>query len=179
MPFCLRTSPPSGAILVRSAPLRRHTLLLACCAALVAAVPAAAQLVPVKRTTPRIRVGIAPAIPAHARVRVIVELRSPPLAARFGRSLMSIGPRRKLDVHSTSSRAYLRLLEARQERVAGALRAAVPALSVGRRFQVVLDGLTVSLPAAQLPRLMRQPSVSRVYPSLSYTLALDRSPSII
>jgi minor extracellular serine protease Vpr len=131
------------------------------------------------RTLPRVRAGVAPHVSPSRRVRVLVELPMQPLAARFGRGLYGPTGRRKLDVASSSSRAYLRTVEAQQLRVAAALRTAVPEARIGRRFQVVLDALTVSLPASKLPALLRQPSVKRVYPSVGYTLALDRSPSVI
>jgi subtilisin family serine protease len=112
-------------------------------------------------------------------MRVIVDLALPPLAARFERGLYAAGARRKLELGSTAARAYLQVLQRRQTRAAHAIRAAIPQARVGRRFQIVLDALTVSLPAAKLPALLRQPSVAKVYPSVAYTLALDRSPSVI
>jgi hypothetical protein len=126
-----------------------------------------------------VRAGVAPHVSPSGRVRVLVELPMQPLAARFGRGLYGPTGRRKLDVASSSSRAYLRTVEAQQLRVAAALRTAIPEARIGRRFQVVLDALTVSLPASKLPALLRQPSVTRVYPSVGYTLALDRSPSVM
>ena len=66
-----------------------------------------------------------------------------------------------------------------QARAAAALRAAIPQARVGRRFEIVLDALTVSLPAAKLPLLLRQRWVAHVYPSVAYRLATDRSPSVI
>ena len=70
-------------------------------------------------------------------------------------------------------------LERLQAAAAARLRAAIPQARVGRRFQVVLDALTVSLPAAELPALLRQRWVARVYPSVAYRLATDRSPGVI
>ena len=165
--------------------MRRAIPLLACCAALVGALPAAAQLVPVQRTfgertVPRIRAGVIPlTTPSTGRVRVIVDLPLPPLAARYGRGLYAAGANRALDVTSAASRAYLHRVDEQQVRVAAELRRLIPQAHVGRRFQVILDALTVSLPAAKLPALVRAPSVTRVYPSVAYTEALDRSPSII
>jgi len=112
-------------------------------------------------------------------VRVVVGLALPPLSLRGGRGLASFSARSKLDVASTSSRAYLRLLGQKQARVAAQIRASIPQARIGRHFLVVLDGLTVSLPASQLPKLLRQKFVTKVYPSVTYTLALDRSPSVI
>jgi subtilisin family serine protease len=165
--------------------LRRAIPLLACCAALVGALPAAAQLVPVQRTfgdrtVPRVRAGFIPlTASSSSRVRVVVDLRLPPLAARYGRGLYTTGAKRTLNVTSAASRAYLRRVDEAQTRVAAELRRLIPQARVGRRFQVILDALTVSLPASKLPALALAPSVTRVYPSVVYTEALDRSPSII
>ncbi len=122
-------------------------------------------------------------IPAHAggaeRIRVIVDLHAPPLAARDGRRLSALRTSRRLDVHTRSSRSYLRVLARGQARAAAAIRRAIPQARVGRRFSILLDALTVSLPVSKLPALVASPSVAKVYPSLQYTLALDRSPSVI
>ena len=71
-------------------------MLLACCAALVAALPAAAQLVPVRRTfgdrtLPRVRAGVLPVLSSSGRVRVVVRLSLPPLAQYAGRGLIAAG----------------------------------------------------------------------------------------
>ena len=165
--------------------LRRALPLLACCAALVGALPASAQLVPIQRTfgdrvVPRVRAGVIPlTVGPTGRVRVIVDLPLPPLAARYGRGLYTAGGNRTLNVSSAASRAYLQRVDEQQTRVAAELRRLIPQAQIGRRFQVILDGLTVSLPASKLPALVRAPSVTHIYPSVAYTEALDRSPSII
>ena len=164
--------------------MRRILTLLTCCAALVTVLPAAARPVPVQRTLnertlPRVRAGVIPLSNPSGRLRVIADLPLPPLAAQFGRNLYAAGARRKLDVASSASRAYLRRIDEQQARIAAALRRAIPQARIGRRFRVILDALTISLPASKLPALVRQPSITRVYPSVAYTLALDRSPSII
>ena len=124
--------------------------------------------------------GTLPALTGSAtRVRVIVGLALPPLALSGGRGLTSFAAPHRLDVGSSSSRAYLRLLAQQQARAAAQIRAAIPQARIGRHFRVVLDGLTVSLPASQLPTLIHQKLVTKVYPSVAYTLALDRSPSVI
>jgi minor extracellular serine protease Vpr len=164
--------------------LRRAIPLLGCCAALVLALPAAARLMPVQRSfgersLPRIRAGVLPVADPSGRLRVLARLSLPPLAQRFGRGLYTSGARRKLDFASAGAHAYLRQIEDAQARAAAVIRQEIPQARIGRRFQVILDALTVSLPAAQLPRLVRLRSVTRVYPSLAYTLTLDRSPSVI
>ena len=142
--------------------------------------PATAQPVPVDRgSLPRVRAGVVPILPSSSRVRVIARLSLPPLAQRFGRGLAAAGAHRKLDVASAGARAYLRRLESAQAAETMLLRRAIPTARIGRRFRIVLDALTVSLPASQLPTLVRMRSVTAVYPSVSYTMALDRSPSVI
>src|SRR5439155_4632164 len=158
----------SGDPTVRSARLRRAIPLLVSCTALVCAVPAAARLVPVQHSGPRVRVDtFSFQTGGSARVRVIARLEQPAVTAR------------RLAVHSAQGRAYTRALVREQTRAATQIRAAIPQARIGRRFQVVLNALTVTLPASKLPALVRQRSVTKVYPSVAYTLALDHSPSII
>jgi minor extracellular serine protease Vpr len=160
--------------------LRRAIPLLACCGALIAALPAAARPAPVDRgAVPRVRAGSLPAVSASGRVRVIARLSLPPLAQRFGRGLAAAGGARRLHTTSAASRAYLQRVARAQSVAAATVRRAIPGARIGRRFQVVLDGLTVSLPASRLPALVRLRSITAVYPSVGYTMALDRSPSII
>ena len=154
--------------------------------ALALPLPADASLTPIKRTfgdrtVPRVRQGTL-TIPPHqadGRVRVIVALPLAPLAATYARSFAAEGGARKLNVASSSSRRYLARVLAAQRTAASQLRRAIPEARIGRRFQVVLDGLTVSLPAAELPRLVRLQFVHKIYPSLRYHLETDTSPGVI
>jgi minor extracellular serine protease Vpr len=160
--------------------LRRAILLLVGSAALASAVPATARLIPVKHMGPRVRPGVLHVnARATTRVRVIVDLHAPPLALHEGRGLYTAGSHRKLDLRSRASRAYLHTLAEGQARAVAEIRRAIPQARVGRRFALVLDALTVSLPAKRLPTLVASPSVAKVYPSFPYTLALDHSPSVI
>ena len=109
---------------------------------------------------------------------MIAELALPPLAARSGRDLYGTG-RRKLAVASTASRAYVARLASAQERAVTQLRAAIPQARVQERFRILLDAVTVDLPAGRLPELMRQREFTRLYPRLRYTLADDTSPGVI
>jgi minor extracellular serine protease Vpr len=152
--------------------LRRAIPLLVALAAFATALPAAAH--------PRVRAGTIPLLtPAASRVRVIVALQLPPLALAQGRGLASAAARRKLDVHAASARAYIRREQTAQAQAVEALHAAIPEARVDRRFEVVLDALTISLPASKLPALLNQRWATHVYPSIQYTLATNRSPSII
>jgi minor extracellular serine protease Vpr len=160
--------------------------LFAVAAALASAVPAGASLVPINRTfgeltVPRVRAGklTVPRNQVRGRVRVIVGLSLAPLAASFGRRLAAQGGARKLDVGSGASRRYLARVVAAQRAAAAQLRVAIPEARIGRRFQIVLDGLTVSLPATKLPRLAKLAFVRKIYPSVRYRRTTDTSPSVI
>ena len=86
--------------------------MIALAAALTVAAPSFASLQPIKRdfgelTLPRLRAGTikVPAGHATGRVRVIVQLKQPPLAAVFARDKSAA--QHRLNVSSGSSRAYL------------------------------------------------------------------------
>jgi len=165
--------------------VRRTTFLIPVAAALTLAAPAAADFQPLSRpqgelATPGVWAGTIamPAARSRGRVRVIVTLPDPPLAA-FGRTLAGRGTVRRLNVSSLSSRVYLARLEAAQRAAVAVLTRAIPEATVSRRYRIVLDGLAVELPAGRLPELVSLPFAARVYPSYRYTLALDRSPGLI
>src|ERR1700688_2768412 len=139
--------PPSGRSYGTLISLRRAILLLVSSAAVVGVAPAAGGLAPVRHAGSRVTVGTVPTLTGGAaRLRVIVDLAMPPLSTRGERGLLASVARTKLDLGSSSSRAYLRRLDQLQTRAAAQIRAAIPHSSIGRRFQVVLDALTVSLP---------------------------------
>ena len=166
--------------------LRRLVGFLLGVTALAAPLQAGAALQPVRRplgetAVPRVRAGVVqvPARHSTGRIRVIVTLPLPPLAAAYGRTFAATAAHRRLDVADTASRRYLARVVAAQRRAASELRKAIPEARLGARFQVVLDGMTVSLPATRLPTLVRLGFVARVYPSLRYTLDTNRSPAVI
>jgi subtilisin family serine protease len=166
--------------------LRRFVGLIAVAAALASALPAGAALTPINRTfgdvtLPRVRAGTltVPRNQASGRVRVMVTLPLAPLAQWPGRTFANAGRTRKLDVASRASRAYLTRVVAAQRTAAAQLRRAIPEARVDRRFQIVLDGLTVSLPVSKLPRLVRLGFVRHVYPSIRYHLSTDTSTAVI
>ena len=160
--------------------------LLAVAAALSWVIPAGAALVPIDRNfgelnLPRVWAGTRsiPRNQASGRVRAIVGLPLPALASAQGRALSAQGGKRKLDVATAGSRRYLAQLSAAQRVASTRLLRAIPAARIGRRFQVVLDGFTVSLPVAKLPALARLRFVQNIYPSVRYHLATDTSTSVI
>jgi minor extracellular serine protease Vpr len=166
--------------------LRRSPVLIALIAALALSASASAALQPINRTfgdrtIPRVRPGTIdlPSTRRSDRVRVIVGLSLPPLAEEHGPGFFGSLSSSRLEVESRSSRAYLARIEAAQLAAIRSIRAAIPSARVSRRFQVVLNGITVELPLQRLPRLSALPFVAEVFPSIRYTLALNRSPSLI
>ena len=166
--------------------MRRPLAFLVPIAALALAASASAALRPVDRsfgelTVPRVRTGTiqVPDARRSRQITVIAALRLPPLAdARGPGFFASLGPAR-LNTESSSSKAYLARVQAEQAVAARAIRAAVPGAVLGRRFQVVLNGITVQLPVRRLPALHALSSVARVYPSVRISMKMNRSPGII
>ena len=113
------------------------------------------------------------------RVRVITTLRMPPLAAARGSSFSLFGPTRRLDIKSASSAAYVAAIEQAQARAVSQLKAAIPSARVQEHYEILLDGFTVSVPVSKLPALRKLSYVHKIYPSLSYTQNLNRSPGVI
>jgi minor extracellular serine protease Vpr len=164
--------------------LRRAVLLLLA-AALILASAASATLQPLRRShgefsLPRVRAGTLkiPAVHSQGRVTVLVDLRLPPLAA-YNRNLFSTFSTSRLNVHSSSSRAYLGRLARAQRAAAAELKRAIPTARISYRYRVVLDGFAVSLPTRKLPTLARLHAVTKIYPSVRYALDTNQSPAVI
>jgi len=105
----------------------------------------------------------------------------PPLAQTdlVRRLESSSGAARKLNVASRSSRTYLARLDAAQRQAIRVLERKIPEARVSRRFRIVLDGFTVTLPKRLVPALGRLGFVQKVYPSFRYTLSTNRSMALI
>jgi subtilisin family serine protease len=117
---------------------------------------------------------------AGGRVRVIVTLEDAPLAAAANaRQLSGLGVNRQLDVASSFSRSYLAGLAAAQARAIASVRSAIPEARVSRRYRILLNGFAVSVPYARLPELLELDAVEKVYPSLRYTMSLNKGPAVI
>ncbi len=113
------------------------------------------------------------------RVRVIMTLHDPPLAAATYARRSGIATRSKLDFRSSFARSYLSTLAEEQDAAIARLHREIPQARVSRRYQVVENGFAVSVPYARLPELMSSGIGTRVYPSLAYRLDLNRGPAII
>ncbi len=169
--------------------LRRSIVLLLLAALLILATSAAAaaELRPIRLpqrgelSLPRVRHGVIRIPQGHAsgRVTVLVGLRLPPLAARYGPGLQAFGPRRKLATTSSTSQAYLARLERAQTVAAGQIRRAIPQARIFHRYKVILDGFALSVHYRDLPKLFQVTAVRKIYPSLRYHLDTNKSPSVI
>src|SRR5262249_13370783 len=176
-----------GRVYGFSATLRRlrRIAILPLAAALLFASSATATFQPVRRTSgeltlPRVRAGTLKVPPAssHGRVTVLVDLKLPPLAAYHANVFGPNGGAR-LNVRTSSSRAYLAPLARAQHAPAAQLRRAIPSVRISNRYRVILDGFALSLPARKLPTLARLHAVTKIYPSARYQLDTNRSPAII
>ncbi|MDX6507786.1 MAG: minor extracellular serine protease Vpr [Gaiellaceae bacterium] len=169
--------------------MRRHLLLWLFAALLIltTCATAAAGLRPIRLprhgdlTLPRVRHGVLriPSGQARGRVTVLVGLRLPPLAQRYGPGLFVFGPRKKLDVASSASQSYLARLARAQIVAARQIRRAAPSARISYHYRTILDGLAVSLRYRDLPNLLNVSAVKKVYPSARYHLDTNKSPSII
>lgn len=167
----------------------RRFALLACLAAVAASSGSASgALGPIQESLrdysfPRLRQGLAlePRLTsASPRTRVIVTLDEPPLAAAAPhQAFATIGSRQKLNVRSSFSRRYLAELDAAQQRAIAAVRSVLPEAKVSRRYRILLNGFTVSLPYEQLPRLLELGVAEKVFPSYTYVSSMNRGPAVI
>ena len=164
----------------------RRLALFACLVAVVASTGTASGALD---RTPRsvienalTKVRPAPDFPGRssARARVIIALDDPPLAAAaFARRFAGFGPKQRLNLKSAFSRSYLADLEAAQARAIESLQREFPEAQVSRRYELLVNGFAVSVPYERLPALLDFERSNRVYPSLSYTLSMNRGPTVI
>lgn len=122
----------------------------------------------------------------EARERWIVRLDEAPLA-RYAGGVPGLAATRarahgrtRLDPHSAPSRAYLRFLDERQERVRAAIdQQCGRSVPVERRFRAALNGLVVRLDAGEVTRVRGIPGVRDVVPDIADPLDTDRGPLLI
>jgi subtilisin family serine protease len=119
--------------------------------------------------------------PTPARPEVVVALEAPSLARAVAASrvLSAKTKARRLDVHSPTSSSYLRELARRQRVVARRIVRAVPSARIRWHYRVIFNGLAVVVPRDRLQQLSRIPGIAKVYPSVAYRAALDRSTQLI
>ena len=120
--------------------------------------------------------------PSHAGVEVVVELPSPPLVDAVARARTTQSAQRasgRLDLSSAASRTALARIQRAQRALESRIHAAIPQARIVWRYQVVLNGLAVFLPADRIARLERIPGIAHVTKSVAYHRQLDVAPGLI
>jgi subtilisin family serine protease len=92
------------------------------------------------------------------------------------RVLTAAARQSRLDLSAPASRSSLEAVAAAQRDFEARLARAVPSAHVYRRYRIVFNGLAISLPDADLPRLVE---IADVYPNAKYRQLLDRSVAMI
>jgi subtilisin family serine protease len=113
--------------------------------------------------------------PSGKLVEVVVTLPRPPLAFEVGRNRTLAAATRRhhsLTVRTPAAVSYLRTLAAAQRTLAARLAVSVPRARVRLHYGVALDGVSVVLPASELPRLSAIPGAT-VWPSVTYHALRD------
>ena len=103
-------------------------------------------------------------------VEVVVTLPRPPLAVAASRNRLlatAMQRRRSLAPRTPAAVSYLRTLAAAQRTLSARLALAVPAARVRWHYGFALDGVSVVLPSADLPRL-RALRGATVWPAVTY-----------
>ncbi len=118
-------------------------------------------------------------------VSVIVKLDQAPLATYQGGvdQLAPTDPQvtgaDHIDLQSKDSLAYLGYLTAKQDAFEATTKSAIPQVKITHRFDIVLGGESMLVPADQVAALSKLPGVSAVYPDQLLHLDTDNSPQFI
>ena len=104
-------------------------------------------------------------------VSVIVKLTDAPLVTRANAD--------GLDVQSAESQAYLGYLAAQQEGFISVAKASLSDMRVIHRYDVVLGGVSMLVPASQVEQLSKLPGVKAVYLDELMQVDTDASPEFI
>ena len=116
-----------------------------------------------------------------AMTEVVVTLPQPPLSEAIlrDRSLAAATTvHHRLDLRTTAAVSYLRSLASAQRTLRSRIATAVPGATVRWRYSVVLNGLAVVLPKADVGRLSTIPGAT-VWPSVTYHSLLNTGPQLI
>ena len=108
-----------------------------------------------------------PAQAAPARAEVVVELTGASLAQRTPLAQLRDAAGH-VDVRRMGPRLALAALAREQRAAVARLRRAAPGLQVRGHLTTVLDGLDVTVPRSELPRLSAVAGVARVWPAVTY-----------
>ncbi|HEY3060859.1 MAG TPA: S8 family serine peptidase [Chloroflexota bacterium] len=119
------------------------------------------------------------------KVSVIVQLEDAPLASYSGgvAGFAATNPRvsgaRTLDIRSAASQAYLGHLAARRGEFENRARGAAPGARVTQRFDVVVNGVAMVVPADQVTNLAKVQGVKAIMADELLQPQTDRSPTFI
>lgn len=122
---------------------------------------------------------------ARGMVSVIVKLDQSPLATYRGGidQLAPTDPKvtgaDHLDTESKDSRAYLGYLARQQDAFEAAAKSVIPQANITHRYDVILDGLSMLVPADQVGSLSTLKGVVAVYPDELRKTDTDNSPQFI
>ena len=122
---------------------------------------------------------------SDGNVVVLVELADAPVAryegglAGFPATALAKTGLPDLSAGGKDVAKYKGLLEAKQEAVVAALLDRVPQAEVGARYQTVLNGFALVLPAESLGELERVPGVSKVHAVREYHPTIDASNGVM
>jgi subtilisin family serine protease len=105
------------------------------------------------------------------QVEVIALLQRP--------ALSSTADRGRLDLASTGATSHLGEIARDQRLVAARIVEQIPGARVRWRYQVVLNGLAVTLPTGEIDSLRRLPGIASVEPEVSYAPRRSSSPGFI
>lgn len=97
-------------------------------------------------------------------------------------NLAATSPRktgRKLTGSSSAERAYTAYVQGRERTIAAGIRAAVPGVTIGRSFRTVYGGVQATVPANQVPALLKVPGVVAVQPDEMRQLLTDSSSDFV
>jgi len=116
-----------------------------------------------------------------AMTEVVVTLPQPPLAQAVLRDrglAAAVTTHHRLDLQAPAAVSYLRTLASAQRTLQSRIATAIPGSTVRWRYDVVLDGLAVVLPKADVGRLASIPGAT-VWPSVTYHSLLNDGPQLI
>jgi uncharacterized repeat protein (TIGR01451 family) len=124
-------------------------------------------------TTAQSRTLSAGTVSSDKLVSVIVKLKGGSLAAN--RAVVS----GRIDLKSNDSQAYLAQMAQQQSTFEAAALKAAPKAQVTHRFDVVLGGVSMIVPADKVSEIAKLPGVEAIYPDELLQLDTDNSPQFI
>src|SRR4051794_2098945 len=118
-------------------------------------------------------------------VSVIVKLRADSLAAHTVKVSGTLGAQSNAkgdgrpDVTSSASQQYLSQLNGQINTFASAAQQAIPSARVTQKYDIVIGGVAMLVPADKVSTLSTLPGVAAVYPDTVLHLDTDRTPTFI